>query len=402
MADKHPPVTDWATDFDHTDAAWIADPYPIWDDLRERCPIAHSPRYGGIWLPITHELVTEVAYDHDRFTSRSVIVSERRPGPDDPPIPVGEAPPLTSDPPFHAIVRKMLISAFTPRAIAPLEPFMRATCQKLLDATADRTSFDATVEYAQEIPVRVTLRLLGFPQSGAGLFREFIRGVVEDVDETPEVREVIFEVMHEYVKAQLERHRAQPADDLTTFMLNVEIDGHKLDDEHIYGTVVLLMIAGIVTTRSSIGASLWHLASNQQDLRRLVAEPELMPTAVEEFLRAYAPATMARIVTKDCTFAGQRLKEGDWLLLPFPAANRDPAVFEDADKVLIDRASNRHSAFGLGRHRCLGSNLARLEMRVALEEWLARYPSFRLTDPAAVVWSGGQLRGPRNLPLTIT
>jgi len=401
MADRHPPVTDWATDFDHTDAAWIADPYPIWDDLRERCPVAHSSRYGGTWLPVTHSLVSEVAYDHERFTSRSVVVTERRPGPDAPPAPIGVAPPITSDPPFHAFVRRMLIPAFAPKAIAALEPFTRSLCRELLSHADGRVSFDAAAEYAQHIPVRVIVQLLGFPQSDADLFRSFIRRVMEEVDQTPEVRDEVFEEMDDYMNAQISDHRERPRDDLTSYLCSATIGGAPLSDEHIRGTMVLLMIAGIDTTWSAIGASLWHLASYQADLARLAGSPSLMDTAVEEFLRAYAPVTMARLVAKDCVFGGCELKEGDWLLLPFPAANRDPAVFPDAGKVLLDRVENRHAAFGLGRHRCLGSNLARMELRVALEEWLARYPSFRLTDPAAVVWSGGQIRGPRQLPVTI-
>jgi hypothetical protein len=161
------------------------------------------------------------------------------------------------------------------------------------------------------------------------------------------------------------------------------------------------MIAGIDTTWSAIGAALWHLAQHPGDRRRLAAEPELMGTAVEELLRAYAPVTMARLVAQDFDFHGHPLKEGDWLLLPFPAANRDPAFFEDPDAVRLDRATNRHAAFGLGRHRCLGSHLARMELRVAIEEWLARYPDFALAAPAAVTWSGGQVRGPRALPVKI-
>ena len=165
--------------------------------------------------------------------------------------------------------------------------------------------------------------------------------------------------------------------------------------------MVLLMVAGIDTTWSAIGASLWHLATHPEDRRRLVAEPELMPTAVEEFLRAYAPVTMARMVAQDFEFEGCPMREGDWLLLPFPAANRDPEAFPDADRVVIDRAENRHAAFGLGIHRCLGSNLARMELTVALEEWLHRYPDFELSDPQAVTWSAGQVRGPRAIPVRI-
>jgi cytochrome P450 len=159
------------------------------------------------------------------------------------------------------------------------------------------------------------------------------------------------------------------------------------------------MIAGIDTTWSAIGASLWHLSQHPDDRRRLAAEPDLMPTAVEEFLRAYAPVTMARLVARDVELNGRRLHEGDWLLLPFPAANRDPEFFPDADQVRLDRVENRHAAFGLGIHRCIGSNLARMELTVALEEWMNRYPDFELTDPTQVTWSAGQVRGPRRVPV---
>jgi cytochrome P450 len=405
VTSRHPPVREWATDFDHTDPAWADDPYPIWKHLREQCPVAHSDRYGGTWLPVTHELVSEVAYDTENFTSRSVVVSEIRPGPDDLPAPIGLAPPITSDPPFHPIARRMLLPAFGPKRIAALEPFTRELCRALLDTTAGRGEMDAAVEYAQHIPVRVIVRMLGFPQEDADIFRHFIRQVLEDVDQSPEERQALVDrrELDDYMDSQIEDHRARPRDDLTSFLLEAEIDGNRLQPEHIRGTMTLLMIAGIDTTWSAIGASLWHLAHHPADRRRLAADStgELMTTAVEELLRAYAPVTMARLVARDCDFHGHEMKEGDWLLLPFPSANRDPAAFTDPDAVRLDRDHNRHAAFGLGIHRCLGSNLARMELRVALEEWISRYPDFELADPAAVTWSGGQVRGPRTLPLRI-
>ena len=403
MATQHPPVSDWGSDFDHTDPQWVADPYPIWDELRSTCPVAHSDRYGGTWLPLRHEDVSAVAYDTEHFTSRSVVVSEVRPGPNDLPAPIGLAPPITSDPPFHALARRLLLPAFSPKRIKAFEPFTRELCVELLDATAGQTEFDAAMAYAQHIPLRVIVRMLGFPQEDADLFRRFIRMVLEDVDQPAEERQAVIEdgEVDDYMDARIAEHVAAPQDDLTTYLLEAELDGNKLAPDHVRGTMVLLMIAGIDTTWSAIGASLWHLAQNPADRRRLAAEPALMDTAVEEFLRAYAPVTMARLVAKDFEFHGRRLKEGDWLLLPFPAANRDPDVFPDADQVLIDRTENRHAAFGLGIHRCIGSNLARMELRVALEEWMKRYPDFELTDPEKVTWSAGQVRGPRCIPVRI-
>jgi cytochrome P450 len=165
--------------------------------------------------------------------------------------------------------------------------------------------------------------------------------------------------------------------------------------------MALLLIAGIDTTWSAIGASLWHLARTPQDRERLVADRALVPIAMEEFLRAYAPVTMARLVREDMRWQGVSMKADDWILLSFPAANRDPAQFDRAGEVVIDREVNRHAAFGLGIHRCVGSHLARMELRVALEVWLERISEFSLDDPSAVTWSAGQIRGPRRLPLRI-
>lgn len=400
MSGHHPPVTDWATDFDHTDPAWAADPYPIWAELRERCPIAHSDRYGGVWLPTRHEDVAAIAYDTEHFTSQSVIVSEGRPMI---PAPQGIAPPISSDPPFHHEARRLLLPAFSPRAIAPLEPFTRDYCRELLDAVDGREVVDAAKEYAQHIPVRVIAKMLGFPSEDADQFREFVHNALEAVDLPVEQRMANFERLDEYLGEQVRDHLENPRDDLTTFLLEAEMNGERLNADHVRGSIALLLIAGIDTTWSAIGASIWHLAQHPDDLRRLVAEPELMPTAVEELLRAYAPVTMARLVKEDFEFNGCPMRRNEWVLLPFPAANRDPEVFDRPDEVVIDRAENRHAAFGLGIHRCAGSNLARMELRVALEVWIERFgrSGFELADPAAVTWSGGQVRGPRTLPVRV-
>jgi cytochrome P450 len=207
--------------------------------------------------------------------------------------------------------------------------------------------------------------------------------------------------LFEYLSVQIDDHIANPRDDLTSYLLSAEIDGQPLDPSHVGRTIGLLLIAGIDTTWSAIGAALWHLADNPADRERLVAEPDLLPVAMEELLRAYAPVTMARLVRDDMTYKGCPMKAEEWVLLPFPAANRDPEAFENADEVIIDREVNRHAAFGLGIHRCAGSHLARMELRVALEVWLAAFPTFSLADPAAVRWSGGQVRGPRTLPIRV-
>jgi cytochrome P450 len=393
------PVTDWATDFSHVDPVWAADPYPIQDELRQRCPIAHTQRFGGVWLPTRYKDVAAVAYDTERFSSRAIIVSNNKPRLDL--APIGDAPPITSDPPFHRDARQLLLPMFTKAAVAEQEEATRAYCHELIDAMRGREVVDAARDYAQHIPVRVIADMLGFPPEDGPRFREFVENVLESINQPAEERLARQDELAGYLVAQIHEHVARPRDDLTTYLINAELHGQKLDPMHVVGTMMLLLIAGIDTTWSAIGASLWHLAKTPADRERLVAAPGLLPTAIEEFLRAYAPVTMARLVKQDMRWNGVDMKADDWILLSFPAANRDPAQFERADEVLIDRELNRHAAFGLGVHRCVGSHLARLELRVALEVWLERIPAFALADPAAVTWAAGQVRGPRALPLRI-
>ena len=401
MSAERCPVTDWQTDFDHTDPVYAADAPAVWDELRTTCPVAHSDRFGGMWMPTRHEDVSTIAHDTEHFSSRGVIVSVFEP---DTPAPVGYAPPITSDPPFHEIARRLLLPAFSPRAIRPLEATTRAFCAELMDdlvrSSQGGTAVDAAQDYAQHIPVRVIAHMLGVPPEDGDRFRGFIHRILETAGQNDEQIAPEDTMVH-YIIEKIAEHREHPQDDLIGFLLDADIDGEPLTDDHVLGTIALLLLAGIDTTWSAIGASIWHLAQHPEDRRRLVEQPGLMPFAVEEFLRAYAPVTMARKVAKDVELGGRTLSEGEWVLLPFPSANRDPEFFDRPDEVILDRAKNRHAAFGLGIHRCLGSNLARMELTVALEEWLRRVPEFELADAEAVRWAGGQVRGPRILPVRL-
>ncbi len=394
------PVSDWATDFSHLEPEWSADPYPIQDDLRQRCPIAHTDRFGGGWLPVRYEDVAAIAYDTERFSSRSIIMGNFRPPADI--APIGGSPPISSDPPFHHDARKLLLPAFTKTAVSKLEPATRAFCHALIDKFDGQSVVDAAGDYAQHIPMRVIADMLGFPPEDGPRFAEFVESTLEGINLEPAERIARMSKLFDYILDQIHDHLARPREDLTTFLIEAELYGRKLEADHVAGTMVLLLIAGIDTSWSAIGASLWHLANNPADRERLVAEPGLLPTAMEEFLRAYAPVTMARLVKEDMHWQGVDMKAEDWILLSFPAANRDPAQFERAGEVVIDREVNRHAAFGLGIHRCVGSHLARMELRVALEVWMERIPDFSLPDPDAVTWSAGQIRGPRRLPLRIS
>ena len=409
-------VTDWRTEFDHTDPTYSADPFPIWDELRTSCPIARSERFRGMWVPTTYADMVAIAHDPATFSSRSPVVTEY--------LNMAEfgvmAPPISSDPPYHTAIRRLLLPYFAPRPIEALRPKVEALADELIDAFIEADGCDAAVDYAQHIPVRLIAHMLGVPESEGDRFRRWVHDLLEVGPNDMAVAGMALMEFFTYFREQLLDRRANPGGgDLVSYLAEaritaagegqlgtwVELGEHDpeserpLSDHEILGVCLLLLLAGIDTTWSSIGATIWHLAQHPEDRERLVADPDLWPIALEEFLRAYAPVTMARELAVDADFGGCPMHAGDPLLLPFPAANRDPEAFPDPDEVRIDRAENRHVAFGVGIHRCLGSNLARLELQVAVQRFIERVPSFRLADPDAVTWSSGQVRGPRSLPL---
>ena len=392
---ERPPVTDWLTDWDHMDPQWTENPYAIWDEIRAADPpIAHTARYGGSYLPTRFDDIQEIAADTEHFSSRQVVVREHAPND------FGGAPPITSDPPKHAWARRMLLPPFSPTEVKKRIGDMRAICNELIDQF-DATSFDGAADYAEHIPVRVIAGMLGLPESDGDRFRHWINKIVVEGVADPEANnEGLTELTH-YFHEQVERRRIHPTDDLISTVMGFTYeDGEPFKETHVLGSLRLILIAGIDTTWSSIGAAIWHLARTPADRKRLVAEPALIPTAVEEFLRAYAPVTMARLVAKDREVSGCPFKAGETLLLPFPAANRDPEKFDQPNDVIIDRENaHRHAAFGMGIHRCVGMHLARAEIRVALTTLLARVPHFELAGD--VTWARGPIRGPRALPLRI-
>jgi cytochrome P450 len=277
---------------------------------------------------------------------------------------------------------------------------VRAICNELIDEFIADGKCDAAARYTKNIPVRAIAHMLGIPESDGDLFIQWIHEILELGIKDQATLMKAAQEMDAYFAVHVEHRKTHPSDDLISTMMNARTkDGKPLSDAHVQGSLRLLLIAGIDTTWSAIGAALWHLARHPADRERLVREPELMPSAVEELLRAYSPVTMAREVMKETSISGCPIKPGNMVLLSFPAANRDPAMFSDADKVVLDRKENRHAAFGLGIHRCVGSNLARMEMTVALEEWLKRIPDFRLDPAGKVTWSEGTVRGPRQLPM---
>jgi cytochrome P450 len=395
---KTPLVEQWSTDFDVLDDAYVADPFSIWDELRGSCPIAHSTRRGRSWLPTRYEDVTAIAHDVTHFSSHEVsVIPFQGEEPENPVLPYG-LPPISSDPPLHTWTRRLLLPWFSHRQVATYEEMTRELCRSRLARFAAEGRADAAADYAQQIPVRVIAHILGVSEELSDTFVGWVRDVLEFADDE-ERRIHGIEGLLRYLFAELAVRREQPGNDLLSELAQVEHDGAPLENSIVIGQATLVLIAGIDTTWSAIGSSLWHLATHPEDRRRLVADPEVWPTAIEELLRAYSPVTMARIVTEDLEYKGCPMKAGDQVLTNFPAANRDPEVFEEPDRVILDRTYNRHIAFGSGIHRCAGSNLARMELRVALEEWLRAIPEFTLAEGATITWAGGQVRGPRALPV---
>jgi cytochrome P450 len=376
--------------------AFRADPQSTWAAIRATgCPVAHSGKWGGSWMPVCYDDIRDIARDPDRFSSRAVEVAG----------PMESAgglylPPLTSDPPEHKLHRDVLMPYFMPKRIAEFEPFIRANARQLAEALAARGGGDAVADYAQHLTIAVLTKMLGVPPGER--FADWMIRMIRVGPKDQAVRaQAVGEILG-YLAGLLDEREAEPRDDLITYLSGAEIDGEPLSRKHQIGAAFLILIAGADTTWSAIGASMWHLARNDGDRRRLVADPGLIDTAAEEFLRVYAPVSVGRLARQDVELHGRSVTAGERVLLAFGAANRDPAVFDDPDEVRIDRRRNRHLTFGSGAHRCLGSNLARLELRVTLQEWLRVMPEFALVDPDGIEWSGGQTRGPERVDFRVS
>ena len=392
-----PPVTDWINDWDWLDPQWGPNAIDIWNEVRAATPMALTERYGRAYMPVTMEAVTAVSHDTDNFSSEFVSVA--RPDANRQP-----APPITSDPPDHQGHRRLLLPSFSPKAIAPMEPDLRDYCRSLIAALDGADRADAAEQYSQHIPVHGIAQILGVPESDADLFRDWIYRNFQLAPRDNAVRDQLMVEMAQYFTELMERKRLEPADDIATLVADAEIDGEPVPLDLKLGYLRLMIVAGIDTTWSAIGSGLWHFAQHPEQRAALVAADNddlLWNTATEEVLRYYAPVTMGRKIIGDTEVSGCPVHTGDQMLLTFPAANHDPAAFEDAEEFRIDRAKNRHVAFGLGIHRCLGSNLARLELEVALQEWIRAFPDYELDPDGETTWANGQVRGPRTIPVLL-
>ncbi len=403
------PVEDWATDYDIFDPDYVRDPAPVWDELRGGCPVAHTERWGGSFLPTRYDDVQALAKMVPELSSGDPLVTTPPPEIIEELLmdPVFEkyganAAPISEDPPVHGWTRRLLLPHFTHKAVQAHRQYTLDLANRLIDDFIDEGTVDAAGQYAQQIPPRVIAHLMDVDESRVDDFTYWVQCILELGLSDVQLRLKYRRVIRDYFREVVEEKQANPDDGFVSALLaGTDDQGEPVDPMRVVGMLNLQLIAGIDTTWSSIGSALWHFGTHPADRERMVAEPDLWPSAIEELLRFYSPVTMGRRAAADVEFGGVTIPQGSKVLMNFPAANRDPEVFERPDEVILDRPHNRHIAFGAGIHRCAGSNLARLEMDIALRTWFERIPDFEVSEPGEVTWAGGQVRGPRYLPVRL-
>jgi cytochrome P450 len=390
------PVT--GRDFDPNSPALWPRPFETYETLRTQCPVVQSERVG--WVLTRYDDVYEANRDFETFRSdwgakspgvpRTPRVRE--------PQSKGEyytfAPypllPIEIDPPEHAPYRRVLQGMFSARSVERLwAGDIRSIANSLLDEVLTGTECEAVTAIAMPLSGLALAASAGIPPAA----RDEFQAMAEDIDGN-------MGKIGEFLSHQIET----ATDGAFAVLREAEIDGRRLTPEERIGYGIVLIVAGWETTAAAISSMLFRLATQPELRAALEANRALIPSAVEEFLRIDAPVhCLWRTVGQDTSFADTRMSEGDKLLLMWGAANRDPAEFDQPDTVVLDRQPNRHIAFGIGVHRCLGAHLARLELRILLELILDRLPEFRLADPGAVEWkiSNGSIYHPVTLPLVL-
>jgi len=354
-----------------------------------------SDRYLGDAAGHDFWLLTRMRDIRAAFQSPEVFSSSAV-SPTDPEPPYMWIPEML-DPPLHTTWRQLLGPTFSPRAVAKLAPKVEARFVEILDEVAPRGECDYVADVALRFPNTIFMEIMGLPVSDAAQFQTWetaiLHGAVGSDGSLAAMQEVVA-----YFGGLIAERRAHPRDDLLSTAVGYRIKDTPVSDEDLLALCLLLFMAGLDTVAAQLTFSMLHLATHEDDRRRLLDDPSLFPSAIEEFLRYYSFVTPGRKIMQDTEFSGCPMKAGQMVYLPLVSANRDPDEFVDAARVVVDRQDNRHIAFGAGPHRCLGSHLARQELRVGLMGWHARVPDYRLAEGAVVREHGGQI-GLDNLPL---
>ena len=383
-------------------AQMAQDPYPEYAKLRELSPV-HRSRLMNAWVFSRYADVDTVLRDHRRFSSdpRKRTVSRRQqatlPGPDDYTM-------LFLDPPDHTRLRALVNKAFTRRAVNALEPHIRGLMSTLLDEV-DPAGFDLMEAVALPLPVIVIAEMLGVPPEDRARFGIWSkqRARLLEPTITPGDREVAAqagEAFNDYFRPIIQARRAAPETDIVSALAQAEEEGDVLTEHETLNMLRLLLIAGNETTTNLIGNGMLALLRNPGELERLRADPSLIPGAVEELLRFDSPVqTDFRGALEDCEVNGAPVRRGENIVLLIGSANRDPAAFEEPDRLDIGRSEGSHISFGRGIHHCIGAPLARLEGRIVLEALLERFASMRLLAERPAYRGGVVLRGLESLPV---
>jgi cytochrome P450 len=372
------------------------DPLPVYERLRTECPVTAA---GGLfgdntWYLSRYEDIIWAMRHPEIFSSSAEAVSI---GQEHPLIP------LQVDPPDHAQYRRILDPEFSPRRMAELEPDVRALTVELIEQFADRDGCDFHAELATPLPSTVFLRLLGLPLSDVEEFMQWrddtVRPAGATAEEQQERRNAAGASITRYFERGLDAKLDDPGDDLLTRIAHGSVNDRPLTRNEQLGICHLQLIAGLDTVTATLDCMVAYLAVHPDRRRALIADPDLVDRAVEELLRTETPVQVVpRVLAQDCELRGQQMKRGDHVIFVIGAADTDPAEFDNASSVVFERESNRHLAFGGGPHRCLGSHLARMELRVALDEFHRRIPDYELAPGAVVNYSAG-IRQADQLPL---
>jgi cytochrome P450 len=398
--------------FDHHDPEFSQDgaPWEIYAALRERCPVAHTEAQDGFYVLSRYEDVARVAKDPALFSNRWGVTI---PGfPPDQPAPAESLNiPLGMDPPEFNAWRRMLNPYFSPQKAESRVPEMRAMVGSLIDDFVEEGQVDLYPALLSPFPALITCRILGLPEEDWHFFADPVHESLQSrADQTGRDQSygggsspAMLDAVMRMVEIARER-RASGGDDMMSFLGRAEIEGRPLHEFEMAGICTVLLGGGVDTTTNAIGVSLVQISRRPELRQRLLADPGLIPSAVEELLRMWAPFQgLARRVMGDVEIGGCPLHEGDRVMLLWASANRDPAEFDRPDEVVPDRLPNRHLAFGLGPHRCIGAHFARAEMAVALEEVLRRLPDFEVDeDQLELQEDCGLIYGYKRVPVTFT
>jgi len=376
--------------------------YAIYDDLRSRCPVAWSTAHGGFWLLTDYETTFEATRNDDLFIS-SLGAGIVEPGSESSLTDV--LPPIHTDPPLTAEMRRLTLKFLSPGAAAQLEPEMRDIATELIDSFIERGEADIIGELTTPLPARVILRMLNFDESRWPEWVTIIHTMIHGAEGGMDTSTVGGAVQAAIGSEMARRARlGTPADDLVGTILSGSALGRPLTNEEKFGYILLLLFGGMDTTSGLTGNTLVQMSRDPSLKQQLIERPKLLRSATEEFLRHDTPTQgLARVVSRDAEFYGQQLKKGDRVLLLWASANRDPAVFSCPADIDLERQPNRHMAFGVGEHRCLGSNLARTMFQVMMTEILTRLPDFTMiADEPVRFRDASAVYAPRGLRIRFT